>query len=286
MEGNDMYQAFSAGLIGFNKPLAEAAPIAAANNFQGIYLNIKDDAALGVEPIREILAANCLKASGFSLPTDFRSTDQAYRDSLKELPRYAEFARQVGADRCIIWIFSHHDEMDYADNFRFHQTRMREMADILGASGIRLGMEFIGPPKAMKGHAYTFIHNLDQMLELCAAVGTDNIGLLLDAWHWDMAGQTFADFKKITSERQVVLVHVNDAPANIPVDEQEDLVRCLPGETGVVRIGDFLQGLRDLNYSGPVFVEPFSEKLKQMPFADAVQVTKSALDLVWSKGRS
>lgn len=280
-----MYQAFSAGLIGFSKPLADAAPIAAANNFQGIYLNIPADAALEVGQVKEILTANKLIAAGFSLPTDFRSTDQAYRDGLKELPRYAEFARQVGADRCIIWIFSHHDEMDYAENFRFHQTRMHEMASILGASGIRLGMEFIGPPKAMKGHAYTFIHNLDQMLELCDAVGTDNIGLLLDAWHWDMAGQTFSDFKKITSERQVVLVHVNDAPANVPVDEQEDLIRCLPGETGVLKIGDFLQGLRAFHYTGPVFVEPFSDKLKKMPFPEAVKVTKSALDLVWHKSR-
>jgi sugar phosphate isomerase/epimerase len=279
-----VYQAFSAGLIGFNKALADAAPVAAANNFQGIYLNIAEDALLEVEKVREILTTNKLSAAGFSLPTDFRGTDLAYRNGLMELPRYAEFARKVGADRCIIWIFSQHDEMDYSENFRFHQKRMHDMAIILGASGIRLGMEFIGPPKAMKGHKYTFIHNLDQMLELCDAVGTDNIGLLLDAYHWDMAGQSFPDFKKITSEKQVVLAHVNDAPANVPVDEQEDLVRCLPGETGVLKIGDFMQGLRDLSYTGPVFVEPFSEKLKNMPFADAVKATKSSLDLVWNKG--
>ena len=77
-----------------------------------------------------------------------------------------------------------------------------------------------------------------------------------------------------------VHVHVNDAP-DIPVNDQVDNLRCLPGATGVIDIATFLGTLKEIDYSGPVMVEPFSQEIRAMDNDGACAATKAALDKVW-----
>ena len=55
----------------------------------------------------------------------------------------------------------------------------------------------------------------------------------------------------------------------------------MPGATGVIDIGTFLGVLRDLDYDGPVMVEPFSERLRAMEDEEAVAATAAAFAMVW-----
>jgi sugar phosphate isomerase/epimerase len=67
---------------------------------------------------------------------------------------------------------------------------------------------------------------------------------------------------------QVVHVHVNDAP-NVPVEQQQDSVRLLPGQSGVIDLAAFLKTLDAIGYDGPVAVETFSDELKTLPADEA-----------------
>ncbi|HEY5466476.1 MAG TPA: TIM barrel protein, partial [Clostridia bacterium] len=230
---------------------------------------------------RDLMARHSLKAAGFTLPGEYRKDEAAYSECIKSLESYVRYAREAGMERCITWVYPSSSTMDYAENFEFHRRRLAWPAEILKEYGIYLGLEFIGPPKLRKGVKHEFIHNLDQMMELCTAIGTGNVGLLMDVYHWDLAGQTFADFKKIPDEKWIVHAHIMDAPAGVPPEEQEDGVRCLPGATGVLRTAEFFQGLKDLGYTGPVQPEPFSPWLADLSFDDAVAKVGAALDSVW-----
>ena len=66
------------------------------------------------------------------------------------------------------------------------------------------------------------------------------------------------------------------------LEQQQDLVRELPGETGVIDIGGFLGALRDMGYDGPVTPEPFKRELQDLP-SDAARlvVVKASMDAVW-----
>ncbi|MCX8171849.1 MAG: TIM barrel protein, partial [Candidatus Bathyarchaeota archaeon] len=83
--------------------------------------------------------------------------------------------------------------------------------------------------------------------------------------------------------KDIIYVHVNDAPANVPLDKLVDNVRCLPGETGVIDLVGFLKKLKSLGYDGPVTPEPFSEKVNRMEPEDAVKLTGEALKTVWRR---
>jgi len=60
-----------------------------------------------------------------------------------------------------------------------------------------------------------------------------------------------------------------------------DLVRRLPGETGVIDIVGFLKALKEIGYDGPVTPEPFDKSLKEMPKDEAVRKVGKAMDKVW-----
>jgi sugar phosphate isomerase/epimerase len=57
--------------------------------------------------------------------------------------------------------------------------------------------------------------------ELIAEIGTANVGVILDSWHWWQAGDTEADLLTLTA-KDIVSVDLNDAPAGVAKEEQQD----------------------------------------------------------------
>ena len=140
----------------------------------------------------------------------------------------------------------------------------------------------MGPKTARDGKKYSFIHTMDEILQLGRDMATGNVGLLLDAYHWYTSGGVMTDLERLT-DADIVDVHVNDAPAGVPRDEQQDLVRTLPGETGMIGVPAFLKALGRAGYNGPVMVEPFSKRLRNVAAEEAVRLTAEALDGVWKE---
>jgi sugar phosphate isomerase/epimerase len=275
-----MYKTIAPGCIGHHQSFKEAADACAKAGFEGYWFGIEGDSALSVTETNEILAKTGLRAAGFNLPIEFRKDQGTFEAGLPKFEEYVKYAAKIGAKRCVTWIISFSDTLPYKENFEIHRIRLKRCCEILREYGMVFGMEFLGPYSIRKGKKYDFIHNLDQILELCYAIGTGNCGILMDVWHWDLAGQTKDDFKKLTNG-QVALAHINDAPAGIPAEEQIDSVRGLPGETGVLRIAEFFEGLRKIGYDGPVLAEPFEPKLGQMPFVEALKTVMDSIKQVW-----
>lgn len=86
---------------------------------------------------------------------------------------------------------------------------------------------------------------------------------MLDSWHWWQAGETAADLLTLKNH-DVVSVDLNDAPKGIAIDQQQDGKRELPGATGVIDVGTFLNALNAIGYDGPVRAEPFNKPLNDM----------------------
>lgn len=276
-----MYKTLAPDCIGHPVPLDQSAPLAEKYGYQGIWFNAERDFQMPLEETKSLLEKYNLKAAGFGLPVEYRKDQKLYEKDMEKLEDYVKYAKACDADRCITWIIPSSETLTYEENFKLHVERLRPAAQMLEKYGILFGMEFLGPPKLRKNVKYEFIHTLDEMFELCKAIGTSNMGILMDVWHWDMAGQVFEDFKKFQDEKQVVCVHIMDAPAGIPIDEQEDLVRALPGSTGILRIEEFFKGLKEMQYTGPVLAEPFEKKLESMTLEEAVKTVSEAIASVW-----
>ncbi len=276
-----MYPALSPGMIGVQLPFEECAKLAAEVGLGGISVNI-EAAAEDPGAVRQVLEVSKLSPAAWGLPVEFRKDEETFREGFSRLPDIAKIASQVGASRCSTWILPFSDSLAFDENFELHKVRLRACAEVLAEHDCRLGLEFVGPKTLRDNHAHEFIHTQDGMLELCEAIATGNVGLLLDSFHWYTSHGTKEDLHKL-SDSLVVDVHINDGVEGRGPDEQIDNERRLPGESGVIDLATFLQGLQRIGYTGPVTPEPFSQKVREMPPDEAIRTTAKALLKVWEQ---
>ncbi|MEM6805472.1 MAG: TIM barrel protein, partial [Bacteroidota bacterium] len=115
-----------------------------------------------------------------------------------------------------------------------------------------------------------------ELRELIHAVDEDNLGFILDSFHWFCAGETEADILSLDN-KDIVAVDLNDARANFSADEQIDGKRELPGKSGVINLASFLGALVQLGYDGPIRAEPFNKVLNDMEDEAAIKATHQAM---------
>jgi len=280
-----MFKNLSPGAIGIRGlSLSESIELASKTGFGGIDFSIREAAALGdehgVDHVRRLFEDAGVRPGQWGLPVAWNKDDQ-WEEDLEQLPGLAALGRDLGCTRTSTWCPSWSDDRDYDENLAWHAARFRSIAEVLGAHGCKLGIEFIGPKTLRAGYKYEFIYTLEGMMELAEAIGTGNVGLLLDAFHLYVSGGSIHDLDQITA-KDVVTVHVNDAPAGVARDEQIDNARRLAMETGVIDLPGFMRKLDGMGYDGPVTMEPFSERINVIEDPlEAAQLCAKYMDKLW-----
>lgn len=226
--------------------------------------------ARGLEGARAFLAENRVQIGSIGLAVDWRRDDARFRQGLSELIVHAEVAATLGCSRCCTYLLPSVEEE--AARFTAKAVyRLRQCARILGMYGLRLGLEFVGPYHLRSRHPHLFIYNMAGLLELIAAIGEPNVGLLLDAYHWYTTGADQQELEDLAAE-QIVHVHVNDAKP-VALEEALDNDRLFPGE-GVIDLTAFVAALRRKDYQGFVSLEVLSQD--PLPGDPEVMAAKAA----------
>ena len=268
------------GSIGVTaKTQRELNALAHRHQFESVEPRTEELASLPAEACAEVLAdlkAKQLTWAAAGLSVDFRKDDAAFRTGLAALPRLAAALQRAGATRIGTWLSPSHGQLTYRANFAQHAARLREIARVLKDHGVRLGLEYVGTQLNLVGNRYPFVHTMAETRELIAEIGTGNVGLVLDTWHWWTAGDTEADLLALQNS-DVVTVDLNDAPAGIAKPQQKDNERELPLATGVIDATAFVSALRKIGYDGPVRCEPFNKALNALDNDPACAAVSAAL---------
>ena len=261
------------------KSQKELNDLAHRHRFESVEPRGDELSAMSREQLTETLAdlsSKQLVWSATGLPVDFRKDDKTFRDGLAKLPKIATALKHAGARRIGTWLSPSHDELTYRANFQQHAARLRECARVLKDNGIRLGLEYVGTQLLLVGKRYPFVHTMAETRELIAEIGTGNVGLVLDTWHWWTAGDSEADILALKNE-DVVSVDLNDAPNGIAKEQQRDNERELPAATGVIDVAPFLNALTKIGYDGPARPEPFNKTLNALENDAACAATSAAM---------
>ena len=268
------------GAIGVKaKNQRDAIRLAAQGKFESVQPSPGELARMPADQLSELLSylrESNLVWGAAGLSVDFRKDEATFKQGLAQLPTQAKALQQAGASRVSTWLSPAHGELTYLANFKQHTQRLREIAKILGDNGQRFGLEYVGPKTSWTKQRHSFIHSMAETKELLAAIDQDNVGLVLDSWHWYTAQETEADLLTLTN-KDVVACDLNDAPVGLEVDQQLDLQRELPAATGVIDLKTFLSALIAIGYDGPVRAEPFNKPLRDMDNDDAIATTAKAM---------
>lgn len=275
-----MTVALTPGSIGVSvKTQKESNALAERHKFEAVEPRAEELASLSADQLAEVikdLQSKRLAWASAGLPVDFRKDDRTFRDALAKLPRIAAALQRAGARRVSTYLLPSHDELTYRRNFAQHAIRLREAARVLDDHGLRLGLEYVGTQLLLVGRRYPFVHTLAEARELISEIGTGNVGLVLDTWHWWTAGDSEADLLALRNS-DVVSVDLNDAPKGLPKELQRDNERELPMATGVIDIATFVRALAKIGYDGPVRAEPFNKALNALDNDAACAAASAAL---------
>ena len=282
-----MYKTLSPGALGIRGlSLGESLQLAKDTGYGGLDFSIAEAAALaeahGAGYVRALFEDAGIKYGAWGMTVRWQHED--WRDDLAALPKYAELGAELGALRSATWCPPSSSEREFDENFAWHLERFKAIAEVCSDHGIRFGIEFIGPQTLRPADQHDFIYTMEGMLELAAACGTGNVGLLLDVWHLYTSGGSVDDMDKI-SNADIVNVHVNDAPPGLTMAEYDDHDRRLPTETGVLPLEGFMKKLAALGYDGPVTPEPFSKPINAMEDPrEAAAETAKYMARLWELG--
>ncbi|MHB1309475.1 MAG: sugar phosphate isomerase/epimerase family protein [Limisphaerales bacterium] len=269
----------SPGSIGVKANQTEAIELAARHGFESVEPFADHLAGLAADQVTELRAS--LKAKGLvwgaaGLPVEFRRDDAAFAEAMKRLPGAAAGLQRAGATRVGTWLMPGDRQLTYVQNFRQHARRLREVGKVLGDHGLRLGMEYVGTFTLRAGQRFPFVHNLAGTRELAAEIGTGNVGVVLDSWHWWQAEDTVEDLLAL-APADIISVDLNDAPKGVAKREQQDGRRELPVATGVIDVAAFVGALNRIGYDGPVRAEPFNKPLNDLDNEAACAATVAAM---------
>ena len=255
-----MFRCLNHGALRAQCTWRESLPLAKAAGFEGS--DVEFDLNSSAAQVCDLLAEHDLRPGGALCPVNVMAEETVTREGLVELGKMARRAAEIGCTRFTRYILSFSDELTWKENFQWHVRQFSPIAGVLSDHGCSIGLEFLGPKTLRIGHKHPFIHSMHPMLDLCEQIGP-NCGLLLDSWHWYTSLGIVEDILALRPE-QVVYVHINDAPGDVPFEQHMDFNRCVAGETGVIDLPGFLSALRSIGYDGPVTPEPFISEFENM----------------------
>ncbi|MGO2754855.1 sugar phosphate isomerase/epimerase family protein [Brachybacterium alimentarium] len=276
-----MFSNLSAGALGLPLDHTTSIDLAAKHGFGGVDPDLGYFRSLGsTTAVAEHAAAvrdKGLEWGMTGLPVPLDGSAAEFRQALVDLPEALELLTAAGVTRVGTWMRPMHDDLDYLRNWRLHVGRLALVAELLADAGLRIGLEYIGPKTFWSTERFPFIHSLREARELIADSGATNVGIILDSYHWYTAEESAADLAGLT-DTDIVSVDINDARADRERDEQQDLDRRLPYDTGVIDLEGFMGAVHAAGYSGPVKVEPFMKSLAEQPVDEVLADISARLD--------
>jgi sugar phosphate isomerase/epimerase len=238
-------------------PLDDVLAAAAAAGFRDVGLD--DLTVAGADP-EEVAAL--LRSHGL-VCTDVGVLRVGAGEIRPQAEALARLASATGAGVCIAALYTPTPAEALAD--------LRTASAVLAAAGVRIALEFA---------PYGGLPTLSDAIDVCAAVGWNRCGLLVDTWHFFRSDEPWSLLRSLDAD-QIALVHINDAPAPERDLVYESRFRRLPVGSGTFAIDEFAAALAATGYDGVLSTEVLSSALRRRPPADGARELLESLHRSW-----
>lgn len=224
----------------------------------GIYRPKIDD--LGIDETAELLFENRLAVSSLSWAGGFTGSDgRRFADAVEDAIDAVRDAEMLGADTLVILAGGRNNHIKR----HLHNTLCGALREINAAAvvhDVKLALEPFHPGC---GDEWSFVNDIRSTLDIISAVGSDNLGLVLDTYHLGLDEQVHRWLPEIISHLN--LVQLGDAKHS-PLGEMN---RCLLGE-GSVPIPAILETLSSGGYDRWIEIELIGADVETLEYEDVL----------------
>lgn len=148
---------------------------------------------------------------------------------------------------------------------------LNELGDIAEKHNVSLAFEFLGQTDCS-------VQTLDLCNEIVEKVDRENIGNVIDTFHFYAGNSSFEAIEKMKPEK-LFIFHINDAE-NLPKEQLTDAHRVYPGE-GILPIKEIKAKFDEIGYDRMVSIEIFRpEYWNEDPFEVAKKARRATMDVL------
>jgi 2-keto-myo-inositol isomerase len=150
---------------------------------------------------------------------------------------------------------------------------LKELSDIAKPYGIKIAVEFVGHPQCT-------VNTFGQAYDIVETVNRENVGLVLDCFHFHAMGSNLKDLKKADGSK-IFILHMDDTE-DFPIGFLTDEDRLWPG-LGTIDLDGILSTLKEIGFSDVASVELFRPEYYQWDAEEAIKTAKETTIKVTSK---
>ncbi len=203
------------------------------------------------------------------LPSTINSVEQFtfcedFEQKKKEFESLSKLANKIGVSTIIVVPGFVKSQLPLEKIKEETVKALREFSDLAKLYDVKIGFEVLGFENCS-------VNNIKTAYEIIKATDRENVGLVIDSFHFFVGKSFLDDLRKIPSDR-IYVVHINDLPELNRKPQDSD--RVMPGD-GILPLKEFINIVRQGGYQGVISVELFNQNYWQL---DPCLVTKEAYD--------
>ncbi len=152
---------------------------------------------------------------------------------------------------------------------------LTELSDIAGEHGVSLAFEFLGQTDCS-------VQTLDLCNEIVEKVGRDNVGNVIDSFHFYAGNSTFEAIDRM-DPKKLFIFHINDAE-DLPKEQLTDAKRLYPG-LGILPLTKMKEHFDAIGYNKMVSIEIFRPEYWEHDPFEVAERAKAATEEVLGIGK-
>ncbi|MBD1383540.1 2-keto-myo-inositol isomerase [Metabacillus arenae] len=222
----------------------------------------------------EFFNTHHIKPLAFNALVFFNNRDEAgYKEIIDEFKEMMETAKKLGVKYVVAVPLVTEQKILKGDIKNSCVEVLKELSDIADPYGVKIAVEFVGHPQCT-------VNTFGQAYDIVETVNRENVGLVLDCFHFHAMGSDLEDLKKADGSK-IFILHIDDTE-DFPIGFLRDEDRVWPG-LGGIDLDSILSTLKKIGFSDVVSVELFRPEYYELDAEEAIKTAKETTLKVVSK---
>ncbi|MGG0463841.1 2-keto-myo-inositol isomerase [Priestia aryabhattai] len=191
-------------------------------------------------------------------------SEEEYQEVIEEFKGMLETAQKIGAQYIVAVPLVTEQKIVKAEIKNSCVQVLNELSELAEPYGVNIAVEFVGHPQCT-------VNTFGQAYDIVQAVNRDNVGLVLDCFHFHAMGSKLEDLKQADVSK-IFIVHIDDTE-DFPIGFLTDEDRVWPG-LGAIDLDAIFSTLKEKGYNHAVSVELFRPEYYQLSAEEAIKTAK------------